>query len=743
MKARVIGSLRGRAPWRTWVALLCVPALLMGVLVLAFHDPGSQLKQVRAAVVNNDTPVTVNGQTRPMGRQLAKELVNASGQDYDWELTTADDATTGLTNGDYSVVVEIPSDFSAKATSVAGDDAGAVSQASVTVRTADDSPLLDSQVGTVLADAAERSLGQQITQTYVDTLLTSMGTLHDGLSSASDGASALASGAGSARDGASQLKSGADTLASGMDTLSTGQQSLADGLGQLKDQTTDLPTQTRSLADGAQTLATGAHQLSDGTTSLVTGANQLSSANQGISDGANTLSGSASQLSGALAQAQQQTADLPTQTQSLADGASAVSGGVDTVAAALPQLQQAASACAQGSQESCQALTTGLAQVNAQMGTLSSGAQQVASGTSTLNENASGLSSGIGQAATGAQQLADGASTLSSGAQQAATGASDLATGAMSLQSGAQQVASGADSLSTATGTLASSSQTLVDAIGSAKSGADQLVSGTSTAKDGAHSLSDGAGSLNDGVSQLADGASTLSDGLHSATDQVPSYTADESEQISEVVTTPLVSTTSGLGSYERSAVALFGVLALWVAAIAFSTVSPAITRTAFESNLPTWRLALRSLGPTLLFSAACALVVSAISALTLHPGTGAFLASLASAFGIELVFLAVNETLGAVHRIGGRIVALAVLVLAVVGGVWSAQPSWLQSVAAFLPTDPAVGLLRAAAVPTASGLVGTVASLLAWWAVALVLLIVRASRARTTTLPASVPVLS
>ncbi|MFC2641102.1 MAG: YhgE/Pip domain-containing protein, partial [Propionibacterium acidifaciens] len=266
MRARTIGNLRGRASWRTWVALLCVPALLMGVLVLAFHDPGSQLDKVNAAVVNDDTPVTVDGQVRPMGRQLAKELVNASGDDYNWVLTTADDASQGLADGDYSVAVEIPSDFSAKATSVAGNDAGAVTQASVTITTAADSPLLDAQVGTTLANAAERSLGQQITQTYVDTVLTSMGTLHDGLSTAADGADELSAGTTSADDGASRLADGAGTLADGMDTLATGQQGLADGLGQLQTQTADLPNQTRQLADGASQLATGAHQVSDGTT---------------------------------------------------------------------------------------------------------------------------------------------------------------------------------------------------------------------------------------------------------------------------------------------------------------------------------------------------------------------------------------------------------------------------------------------------------------------------------------------
>ncbi|MBE6476530.1 MAG: YhgE/Pip domain-containing protein [Propionibacteriaceae bacterium] len=731
MRERTIGHLRGRTSWRTWAAMLCVPALLMGLLVLAFHDPDSEMGQVRAAVVNDDTPVTIDGQTRPMGRQLVKELVNSNNDDYDWVLTTAGDAADGLRNGEYTVAVEIPSDFSAKATSVAGDDAGAASQASVTITTAEDSPLLDARVGTALAEAAERSLGQQITQTYVDTVLTSMGTLHDNLATASDGADTLAESIGTADDGAAQLATGADTLATGTDTLASGQRSLAAGLSELKTQTADLPTQTQALADGATQLATGAHQVSDGTTSVADGATQLAGATQTIGDGADTLSASASQLSDALANAQSQTADLPTRTQALADGANSVSAGVDALAT---QLQQLSGACAQ-SAEACQAASAGLGELSTQLGALQQGASQVAAGASTLNDNAADLSAGIGAAAAGAGQISDGAASLATGAHEAATGANDLATGATNLRSGAQQVASGADDLSSATGSLASSAPTLTEAIASASSGADQLVTGTESAADGAHDLADGATTLHEGTTRLKDGSGTLASGLRSAAGQVPSYTADQRDQISQVVTTPLVSATSGLGSYARSAVALFGVLALWVAAIAFSVNSPAITRTAFASNLPTWQLALRSLGPTLLFSAGCALVVSTIATVALRPGAGAFFTVLAAAFLIELVFLAINQALGSIHRIGGRVVALAVLVLAVVGGVWSAQPAWLQSVASFLPTDPAVALIRVMAVPTSAGLVSALAALIAWWAAALVVLIALTGRARTTTL--------
>ena len=85
-------------------------------------------------MVNNDQPVTVNNQLIPLGRQLAGNLVHGSDSNYGWVLTDAQDASDGLSDGTYSAVVTIPSDFSAKATSTAGTDPLAAGQADVQVQ---------------------------------------------------------------------------------------------------------------------------------------------------------------------------------------------------------------------------------------------------------------------------------------------------------------------------------------------------------------------------------------------------------------------------------------------------------------------------------------------------------------------------------------------------------------------------------------------------------------------------------
>ena len=65
----------GRAGWVTLVGLVLVPLLVGGLLVWALWEPDQRLSRIEAAVVNLDQPVTVNGQTVPLGRQLAAGLV--------------------------------------------------------------------------------------------------------------------------------------------------------------------------------------------------------------------------------------------------------------------------------------------------------------------------------------------------------------------------------------------------------------------------------------------------------------------------------------------------------------------------------------------------------------------------------------------------------------------------------------------------------------------------------------------
>ena len=73
-----------RAGWLTLVGLVLVPLTVGGLLTWALWQPLQRLDRVQAAVVNQDVPVELDGQTVPLGRQLAAALVTSAG--------TADDA---------------------------------------------------------------------------------------------------------------------------------------------------------------------------------------------------------------------------------------------------------------------------------------------------------------------------------------------------------------------------------------------------------------------------------------------------------------------------------------------------------------------------------------------------------------------------------------------------------------------------------------------------------------------------
>ena len=63
-------SSRTSSPWRAG-GVVALPAAPLAILLWGLWNPAERLETVRAAVVNSDEPVTVDGQLVPLGRQLA------------------------------------------------------------------------------------------------------------------------------------------------------------------------------------------------------------------------------------------------------------------------------------------------------------------------------------------------------------------------------------------------------------------------------------------------------------------------------------------------------------------------------------------------------------------------------------------------------------------------------------------------------------------------------------------------
>jgi YhgE/Pip-like protein len=285
--ARAFAS--GPLTWRTWTGLIVLPILVMSLLIWAFWSPATNHGAAKAAVVNNDHPVTVNGQTIPLGRELAGNLTHSESA-YSWVLTDTDDARNGLARGDYGAVVTIPENFSAKATSSAGSNPMEAGQAELRVQTSNATGVADPLISTQIAQIVLRTLNQQIVQTYLENVYLSFSTIHDQLDKAADGATQLTDGADKLKTGAAQLSLGSGQLASGLGAANSKASAVTAPLQQLPapppGPLSGAASQIEQLASGLSSAATGANQLHDGAQQLESGIGQLS-------DGAHQL---ASQL---------------------------------------------------------------------------------------------------------------------------------------------------------------------------------------------------------------------------------------------------------------------------------------------------------------------------------------------------------------------------------------------------------------------------------------------------------------
>ncbi|MEV6824872.1 YhgE/Pip family protein [Amycolatopsis sp. NPDC051102] len=402
----------GPLTWRTWTGLIAVPLIIMGLLTWAFWTPDTNHGTAEAAVVNNDEPVQVNGQTIPLGRQLAGYLTHSGDSAYTWVLTDARDAAAGLTDGSYAATVTIPKDFSARATSAATAKPLEARQAQLQVQTSDAAGVSDPGLAGHIAQATQRTLNQQVVQTYLDNVYIGFTTLHRKVGQAADGATQLAGGTRQLDDAAGQLRTGADELAAGTAQLATGSGKLASGLTQAERDTARLPALTRQLADGAD-------QVADGNEQLAAVVVPLASRIIAAIDALPSASGAAQQF--------RQLADECTGTPAFCGKLREAADRFSTDAGKIDGVKAAVRANAVKARDSIQALATG--------------ARKVADGNAQLASKSRELAAGIASAASGARQLDSGVRQANSGAQKLASGAGQLKDGTKKVDDGAQQLA--------------------------------------------------------------------------------------------------------------------------------------------------------------------------------------------------------------------------------------------------------------------------------------------------------------
>ena len=732
LPATALERARSRRPvtWVTLLGVILLPVVIGGILIAALYNPVDRLESMRAAIVNNDEPVTIDDQYVPLGRQLTAGLVEGSDDlesNLDWTISNTDDAAEGLADGTYDAVITIPDNFSAAATSTA--PGGTPQQATISVATSPDSLIVDDAITAQVTQTAASVMGEQLSTTYLENVFIGFTTLGDQLGEAADGATQLADGAGDAADGAVSLADGVTQLADGTGELASGIHDLSDGASELGDGAQGVASGASGIADGAGRIAGGISGLAEGTGALGDGLGQLADATRDAQSGAERLAdgvdGGADELL-ATGIVPAELTDLAAQTTDTATTAAAATSGV------AGGLRQLADQCAASGADA------GFCDQLAGLGAAADGAAQAAAGTQTLAEYSEG---GLGQLADAAPQelaaqlttIADSARALAAGLDQIAggldesvDGADQLSSGATQLAAGAGGLADGADQLSTGAAQLSSGAAAFADGAGTAASGADELASGAGDAAGGADELAGG-------VEQLADGTTELADGLDQAATAVPSYTDAEATDLASVVANPVAAEGVGSSLFGASAVPLLAMLALWFGALGSFIALQAVPRHALSSRRPSALLALRNLAPAAGIGAAQGLLVAAVVQLAAGYDWADWSVFAVLAVVAGVAFAAVNQALVAVFGGAGRWISALVGVLAVATGVVSTVPGVLSSIAGLMPTSPAYNALLAALTP-AGGVTAGLVGLLIWAGLAFLATIVTVARRRTTT---------
>ncbi len=737
------------------VALILVPLLVAAGLIGTTWKMTDRLGQVKAAVVNEDAGVKLNGQQVPLGRQLSGGLIKSDtqttdGRNISWELTDSSKASDGLKDGTYAAVVTIPKSFSKDATSYSANKADAANSARIDVKTSDSAPVTDTTIARMTAQAAEREMNKTLNSQYLDNIYigfnksaNSMVSLAKGAKQLDTGAAGLKSGINQSTNGAYQLNNGMKQLDKGGQTLASNGSQLTTGVKQLSTGINALDTNGQKLAKAGTQLGSSGKQLSSGVSQLSSGLNQLDKQLQNPSSSSNSSSAGmsekdladleklktgASDLHSGLKQ-QQATLNayvdnpeqLPKDVREPLDGAMAEACGQPAATATYAE-------CAKDFKAGIKTSAAGLGS-DEQEKTLIGGAKlysdNVAKGIDELVTKLKAMPQQI------QKELQKQMKPLQDGIHQMATNTSKLSSGVTQYTNGVSQYTSGVSQYTAGVHKLNQQMPTL-------SSGISQYVSGVGTFADGVHQSAQGVDKFYDGQVQLSQGATkyakgvnTFSTELQKGSKQVPTYSAADREKLSDVVSTPVNADTNPMGT-SAWVVSLIVILGLWLGALAMWLVARTVPSRVLTSSKSSLKLLWSSMSTGALVTGISALGLTIIASLATDLSAGRTLGLFGMLLLVGAMCLAVNHALAAWLHAAGRFISLLFFIVAAAVGLVSAVPKPISTVHSISPLKPAMEGVTAILTGNAPSF-GSFVTIILWLVIGGVASLLAVNRARRT----------
>ncbi|MCT4795877.1 YhgE/Pip domain-containing protein [Exiguobacterium alkaliphilum] len=710
-----------KAEWRSIVknprvlipilAVALVPLMYAGMFLWAFWDPYGQMKDLPVAIVNEDEGATFNGDSLAVGDELVDKLLTSEA--FDFIETTKAEAETGLENHDYYMAIEIPKDFSAKATTALDE---LPEQLELTYIANESYNFLAAQIGGSAMEQVKAELSTEVAKQYVSAMRDGIDEVAVGLEEAADGAAKLADGSKTAEKGATELADGTALLASKQQELADGAGQLGEGVSQLATGTIDLADGSQqvyegsaALSDGADRVNEGASDLLDGTNRLVEGTTTFASKLEELYAGAKSLDDGVQTLAAGVEQAKAGSAQLVAGSNELANGmtnakqgnAALLAGeaelidGIDqmktTLLASQDELMQQLSALVASGQpippdvlqqvvsrleEGKQATTAGFDELTIGAERIRDGQTELGAGLTKAEAGANALASGLAELDSGQTELADGAAALATGsgrleqgAKTAMTSSGELASastalnaGVGQLRDGTSELASGSTRLTEATGTLTEGSKQLAAGAKDAETGTRTLTEGAMQLADGGKTVASGSSELRDGLSELESGNVTLRDALAEGAEQASIELGDENVDMMAGPVKVVDASIHHVPNYGTGFAPYFMSLGLFVGALLLSIVYPLYDPAGKPKRSLSWLLSKSGVLVVVGFVQALVLNVAMVQLLGLD--VDAPLRFFGFSWLVSITFLLIVQLLVTTLGNPGRFVAIVLLIL-------------------------------------------------------------------------------
>ncbi|MFE7061476.1 YhgE/Pip family protein [Sutcliffiella sp. NPDC057660] len=663
------------------LAVLFIPLMYSGMFLWAFWDPYERLDDLPVAVVNLDEGAQIEKMELAIGEDLSKNLKD--NPSFQWEFVNKEEAYQGLENQKYYMVIEIPEDFSKRATTLLDEKPFPMELKYVPNESYN---FLSAQIGSTAVEKIKEEVSNELTATYAEEMFANIEKLGDGFSQAADGTHQLNEGVAEIQSGSGDLKEALSQAAEksisfsqgmakaygGVQEIYIGNEKLANGLG-------DLEEGHGRLADGAERALAGTRELSDGASATQAGIEKAYDSQQQLAGAASQLHEGSKKLAAGGASLQEKTSGAAVKAEQFA-------GSMKEFDAVLQPLLDDATPEERAAIEAyLKELVAGSDQFSQGMAALDGGVRELQNGL-TVSE------ASLAKLAGGEAQLSEGLAALVNGSGKLTAGTNELLKGQTELTSGIARFGDGLTSAADGSRELSAGGKELVNGMGVLDDGSKQFSDGTSK-------LAEGSSALNEGIGKLGEGSHELESKLTDAADQAGAVKADE-ETFGMFADPVKVKSevANGVPNYGTGFAPYFLSLGLFVGALLLSIVYPLRDTVGIPSSGTGWFLG--KLSVLVAVGVVQALLADAV--LLFGLGIEVQSVSLFVVFSIltSLAFIALVQFLVTLLGDPGRFVAIIILILQLTtsAGTFPLEliPGALQVFNAFLPMTYSVAGFKA-----------------------------------------------